>query len=255
MQSNIPSLQEQQNRLLTDIFSRRSTDNQGIQVYQNNLLMTAARSLSITYPVLEHMIGEQPMIALARELLQTTPPGSGDWADWGEHLADLITQTPLADDAPFLADMARLEWAIHEAGRHYAAPFDTQSLTLLSEHDPNNLYLVFPTTFHVIASEFPIDLIWQAHKTDSGEIKLDQQRLADALAADHQPCYLRIDQQHLVPNIARLTADDFAWERDALNQQSLGTLLDAHPEFDLGVWLAEASSHHRLRGLRLALYS
>ena len=49
-----------QTHLLTDIFSEQAeTQDAGLRVYQNNLRMTAARSLSISYPVIYKMIGEK----------------------------------------------------------------------------------------------------------------------------------------------------------------------------------------------------
>ena len=60
-----------QTELLQAIFDDSVKDGAaGVSVYQHNLYMTAQRSLSVTYPVVAAMLGEQALYILGRRLLR-----------------------------------------------------------------------------------------------------------------------------------------------------------------------------------------
>ena len=244
----------QQNALLTQIYGP-STDvvdhsqTAGLAIYQNNLLMTAARALSISYPVIEKMVGEQTIVALARHLLQHQQPSSGDWADWGSALATTLDKTPLVEGAPYLPDMATVEWLMHNVARSPTPVLQAETLTLLASHAPDTLYFELPdalTTFH---SVIPIDVLWHAHQSQDGEFSLDQEALADALKNASGDCFLVIYQHDLRATIERISEDEFAWLNDIHHGRNLAELLDTHPNFDFAEWLKKASRLSQIKAL------
>ena len=65
--------------------------------------------------------------SLAWSFWKACPPACGDLGEWGAALPDFLRRS--ADDA--LADMAALEWALHQAERAPDAVLDVASLALL----------------------------------------------------------------------------------------------------------------------------
>ena len=62
----------------------------------------------------QQLLGLESFAALARALWRAHPPTEGDLAAWGEALPGYLAGSPDLATEPFLADMARLDWALGE---------------------------------------------------------------------------------------------------------------------------------------------
>ncbi len=227
----------------------RADFEKGLKIYQNNLLMTAARVLSLSYPVLEKMLGHDALVAVAREYLQGSPPQAGDWAEWGDDLARWIDASALSELHPYLSDVARLEWLVHRASRARAAEFDQSSLVRLSDESLETVRLRAAPSLGLLRSVFPVDVLWQAHQPLGDSYKLDESALAEALNQSEGDCYLLVYQKHQVARISRLSLSEYEWLRDVMDDMPLAELLDRHAEFDFINWLPKAIQEGWLEGL------
>ncbi len=135
----------------------------GLQVYQANGHGLAQRALNAVYPVLAQLIGGDSFAALARALWHTHPPERGDLAQWGGHLAAFIQRAEQLADEPYLPDVARLEWALHQCASAADAKAEPSSWVLLTAQDPAELTLTLAPGCTVLASAWPVTSIWQAH--------------------------------------------------------------------------------------------
>ncbi|MFM2065307.1 MAG: hypothetical protein RLZZ584_216 [Pseudomonadota bacterium] len=180
----------------------------GLAVYRNNARGLARRCLGAVYPVLHELLGPAVSAALAQRYWHDEPPTRGDLADWGASLADWLRAQPdacaagLLADAPYLPDIARLEWALYRAelaadepaddladgdgdrddcvddhgagrgedrpGRPAGAASDLPDLALLGQADPADLVLRLAPACQLLASPYPVAAIWQAHR-DEGD--------------------------------------------------------------------------------------
>ena len=94
-----------------------------LAIYRNNHRLTLAGALASAYPVLERLLGCTSFAQLAARYVAQTPSASGDLHGYGACFGAFLDDfAPLAD-WPWHADLARLEWAVHEA--YYAADADT----------------------------------------------------------------------------------------------------------------------------------
>ncbi|GAA3930675.1 DNA-binding domain-containing protein [Litoribacillus peritrichatus] len=246
----------QQQQLISLIFGMQNTTtihseafHRGLQVYQNNLLATAARALTITYPVVDKLLGEEAMKQLAKQLLKHTPPSSGDWADWGENLSEQLLTTPLTDDYPFLYDMTVMEWRLHQTARAQVKPFDVESLPLLGDSPLESLRIQLAPGIQLLESDFPVDVIWRAHQGNQDQFKLDTDALAKEINKHQGPCRLLIYQQHNLPHLQRITEAEYQWFQDIFAGHSLNELLDRHPKFEFSHWLSTALENHKIEKL------
>jgi len=90
---------------------------QRIAVYRTSVFENAAAALRSAYPVIRRLVGDDFFDFAAGEYVRHQPSVSGDVDDLGREFAGFVTALPEAASLPYLPDMARLEWAVHEAGR------------------------------------------------------------------------------------------------------------------------------------------
>ena len=98
-------------------------------VYRNNVIKGLADIIIGIYPLTAKLAGDEFMRGAARRYALQNPPRESDLALYGGGFADTLPAT----DYPFLPDMARLEWAYHEA--EHAADVETSARLLQSPYD------------------------------------------------------------------------------------------------------------------------
>ena len=104
-------------------------------IYRGNLTSAWRRALASAYPLLRRVLGEQDFDALARAYGRAHPARDPDLNSFGAELVDVIG---LDGGRPWLADLARLEWAVHESWYAPDAllPAAGAPLSVLSTLDP-----------------------------------------------------------------------------------------------------------------------
>jgi uncharacterized protein (UPF0276 family) len=88
-------------------------------IYRGNLTGGWERALGNAYPVLRTLVGEEFFLALARTYGKAFPSVDADLNVFGAGLAGFVAGFAPLGAYPYMADMARLEWALHLS--HYAA--------------------------------------------------------------------------------------------------------------------------------------
>lgn len=232
-----------QNALLAAIFdtsSKHDFDERGLAIYRSNLRATAERSLAITFPTIQALVGEDIMRYATEELLQCSPPDHGDWARWGKQLPQVLAQIDALADYPFIEDCAALDYLCHQSIRAADTQQDLSSLSVLEQAEPDDIYVQLAPSFSVFASDYPIASLRSAHKL-AGEARRDalQALLADIHAGNRH--YFASYQQSHELRIDNISADDYRWYQQ-LQQHSLGAALDALADSDWAFdqWLAPA---------------
>ena len=95
--------------------AEKSLARRGLQAYQSHGLALAQRALGAAYPVIAQLVGDENFAAVAQHFWRQQPPTCGDMAQWGEGLANFLSASPQLASEPYLADVARVEWALHRA--------------------------------------------------------------------------------------------------------------------------------------------
>ena len=212
--------------------------NQGLKIYQNNLLLTATRSLTISYPVLTKLVGEKAIRGLARLELKRTLPDSGDWAQWGQSLWQTVEQSELAVEHPYLRDIAKLEWCIHKQSRSVGNFPKLSSLFLLEELQPESVAIELSNTLQVFESDHPVHAIWLAHQNAASKT-FDEDAFSNALnQIKSERMFITYEQDGA--NVESITDAEFYWLGDVAKGLSLSVLLDRHPNMDFAGWLSKA---------------
>ncbi len=161
--------------LLAAIRPGRFAPAQLLQVYRNNVFENLTAALRAIYPVVERLVGRGFFRYVADVYIRRHPPTSGNLHDFGAGLADFLATFPPAAGLAYLPDVARLEWAWHEA--FHAAEAPALALERLAEV-PSARYGELRFTLHpsarLIASGYPCLRIWQVNQPDwSGDETVD----------------------------------------------------------------------------------
>ncbi|WKY58045.1 DNA-binding domain-containing protein [Vibrio sp. SNU_ST1] len=105
------ALRYQNNGEHCDIVSDHFTDEQRIQIYRDNFVISLSEVLAATYPLTEMLVGEECFQQMARQHVLSYPSTSGDVSGYGEHFEQTIQAFPaVIEAAPYLAEVALYEW-------------------------------------------------------------------------------------------------------------------------------------------------
>ncbi len=220
---------------------RQSTDealDRSLAAYRANAGAGAERALGTAFPTVAALVGAEAFAALARDFWQHRPPLRGDLGEWGEALPGFIADKESLATEPYLADSARLDWALHRASRAADAAAAPLPLERLADTDPAALRLVLAPGSALITSRWPIASIWQAHQRADDEHRFDAVRAAFAA---HRGEAAFVVREGLAATVHALDAPDAAFVRALLDdpRAPLAAALDAAgPHFDFARWLA-----------------
>jgi hypothetical protein len=207
----------------------------GLKTYQANGHALAERALQAAYPVVADMLGVESFASLARALWHAHPAQCGDIAQWGEALSEFVRQSPQLQDEPYVADVAKLEWALHCAAYAADAQVDASSLALLASEDPAVLHLRLAAGWAVVASVWPIVHIWTAHRQGSPSLAQVGADIRSGLAQDAV-----VWRQGLRPKVRLAHTDELPFLQVLAAGGTLQNALDAAPALDIGAWLTGA---------------
>jgi hypothetical protein len=216
----------------------------GLAAYRANAYALAERALAAAFPTVQAMLGETDFAQLARLHWREHPPQQGDIGAWGEALPAAIEAHANLTDLPWLADCARLDFALHRCERAADDTLDAGSLARLSEADPARLQLVTMPGLALIVSAYPIGTIHAAHQRRDGDA-FAPVRAALATGRGEAVCVARRGFRAVVHAVDAPTA---AWLHALLAGASLAAALErAGPGFDFAAWLALALRAHWLK--------
>lgn len=202
-----------------------SNVSQRFDVYRNNVMVSLLDALETTFSVTAQLTGTDFFRAMARLYVLQSPPTTPVLAWYGETFPDFVAGFEPAASLPYLADVARLEFArlscYHSADCHPMAP---QALSRrLAEHNNSNsnadrdfdrnsqgsLSIVLAPSTRVVASAYPVLSIWSAHQAQNAlclsDIDLSQAQSVlltrpahdvqlDQVAPQAAQCVLQADQ-------------------------------------------------------------
>lgn len=217
----------------------------GLEAYRRNATAQATYVLGLAYPTLRTLVGAPAFDDLARSLWRTHPPRLGDLTRWGEALGLVLSAHESWRDWPYLADCARLDWAMHTADLHEPVTLDADSLQSLNTHEPHDLRLCLMPGLALISSPWPIVDIWRAHQMGEDAERETALRAVREAIAERRGQTAVVVQRDWETQVQYASNADASWMRCLLEGSSLGAALDTmaashHIDFDLSVWLVTA---------------
>ncbi len=201
-------------------------------VHRNNVVAGLIAALAETYPAVERLVGSDFFRATAGVFVRAHPPTSPVLLSWGGEFGPWLERFPPAARLPWLADVARLEWARAEA--FHAADAEPLGIAALADIAPARLdgaRLTLHPSVRLVLSRFPVASLW-ADVTGARAGGVDMGRAETALVARPREA---VEVSAPEPAAAAFLA--------ALGRgRPLGTvaaaIAAAHPGFDLAAQIA-----------------
>jgi hypothetical protein len=203
-----------------------------LDIYRNTFLSGVTKALRLTYPAVHRLVGDDFFAAAADVFIASNPPRAA-WLDqYGAELPQFLQQFRSATALVYLADVARLEWAVSQAlHAPDCAPLELRKLTTLSDHDQARVSFLPHPSLGLLHLHYPADLIWRA------VLGSDDVALA-ALDLDGPPIHLLVERLPTGVEVMRLEEAGWRLAVALCAGQPLQAALDQAADVDAAAALA-----------------
>lgn len=132
-----------------------------LAVYRNNGRHNFREALRAVYAVVERLVGKPFFDHMADRYAADHPSQSGDIHDFGKVFAPFLEGFPPVASLPYLPDVARLEWAMHEVFHAASAPpFPLERLARVAQAQYGALRFTLGPACRLLASPWPVHRLW-----------------------------------------------------------------------------------------------
>lgn len=137
----------------------------GLRIYRNTVFAKLGDALSDLYPVVKLLVGDGFFAYAAHEFVRHHPPRTPVMAEYGQAFPSFLANFPPAADLPYLADVARLELARHQAlNAADRAPLRPDAFKAVPPESLADIALSLHPSLRFVDSPYPVDAIWEAHR-------------------------------------------------------------------------------------------
>ncbi|GAB4514552.1 MAG: DNA-binding domain-containing protein [Roseibium sp.] len=134
-------------------------------VYRNNVVVSLCEALGKTFPAVRSLLGEDYFSALAREFVSRHPPSSPVLIWYGAAFPGFVSAFPPLEAYPYLADVARAEWAWLQAYHaEDAAPLDPAMLGAVAPEQVGTVRFERHPAASLVASRWPVFDLLRANR-------------------------------------------------------------------------------------------
>ena len=167
----VDSLATLQSGFAASLLSAEKVADRRFFVHRNNVKASLGAALAARFPVVLRLVGVEFFRAMAVVFVERHPPRSPVLAAYGAGFADFLDGFEPVADLPYLADVARLEWARHLAWHAADAPaISIEELTTVAPNRLDSVRLRLHPAATVVVSIWPVISIWTTNILDE-EIK------------------------------------------------------------------------------------
>lgn len=159
-----------------------------LDVYRHHIRHSLAAALATTFSTVQAVVGEGFFRGLARAFVEQCMPRQPVLSEYGAGLPDFITGYEPARDLPYLADVARLDWALSRA--FHAPPVEglgAPDLAAIEADRLPSMSLSLTPGTAIITSRFPIGRIWLASQPDADAAPVDLESGGERLLILRRP--------------------------------------------------------------------
>lgn len=134
-----------------------------LRVYQHHVAYSLGTALAATFPTVQALVGEEFFRTMAGRFVARELPTQPVLSEYGAGFPTFVAGYEPARGLPYLADTARLDWALNAAfhspvGRRLAAA----DLAAIAVERLPSLSIALSAGAALIRSRYPIDRIWNA---------------------------------------------------------------------------------------------
>jgi hypothetical protein len=207
-----------------------------VNIYRNNLHEGFLKALSLGFPVIQRLVGEDYFRQVGRLFLSEHPSRAGNLHHIGAPFPGFLRNQFGATPYSYLPDVAELEWACQECLiAPDTAPLDPAPLQTTPPEKLAGLRFDLHPACKLVRSEFPIVRIWRANQEErDGTEVVDLGQGAD---------FVLVRRNDAGIELRRLARPDFAFLQSTDRGDALGdalqVALSAAADFDLAAALRQ----------------
>jgi hypothetical protein len=142
-----------------------------IAVYRHHVLASLTETLASTFPVVCRLVDPRFFGWLADCYVHEHPPTGPCLFEYGTGFPTFVERFPACATLPWLADVARLEWAMNVALHAPDAPaLPPDAWRTLEPTALARLTVRFDPSVTLLESAWPVDAIWRANQPGAADI-------------------------------------------------------------------------------------
>jgi hypothetical protein len=253
----MPSLLETQRAFLGAIVMRESaalaaqiadgvfSPSERLDVYRNTFIATLTSALRISFPAVHRLVGEEFFDVAAQYFIESGPPQTAYLNAYGGGFADFLAQFPSVAGLPYLADVARLEWAVNGAlHAEDAAPLDAEALVEIATVLPERVTFIPHPSVKLLRLDYPGRTIWQA-------VLAEDDDALSTISLSSGPEWLLIKRGANGVEVSSLDEGEWRFASALCAGESLAAAIDASPNGDIPLFLARHIAAGCIIGFRV----
>jgi len=136
---------------------------EALSIHRDTALGGLVNALRLGHPTVLALVGEDFFDQAARAFVRSAPPASAWLTGYGEGFADFLSAYDLAQSLPYLADVARFDFALDQVA-HEAPGEDGPALDL------GEAVLTLDASLSLVALDYPADAIRDALAEDEDRL-------------------------------------------------------------------------------------
>ena len=217
-----------------------------LDIYRNTFILSLTRALTLCYPVVKRLVGEDFFEGAAQLFVARSPPRAAFLDQYGDEFPEFLRHLPSASPLPYLADVAKLEWAVNVALHAAdARPLDMQQLASLGPDEQGRLRFAAHPSVRLLRLDYPADLIWRA-------ILADDDRGLGAIDLDSGPVHLLVERSESGVQVIRLETPAWRFVQRLFAGDPIEFALETSAGFDASAALADHLASGRFVSFDLA---
>jgi hypothetical protein len=146
-----------------------------LRIYRHHVFDSLTTALAATFSTVHALVGDGFFRGLARDYIAAAPPSAPVLSEYGADFADFIARHERTGELVYLADSARLDWALTRAyGADAGAPLSATYLAAIAPEALGDLRLRLRGGASLLRSAWPVDRIWAVSRgAEDGPVDLD----------------------------------------------------------------------------------
>lgn len=216
-----------------------------LNVYRNTFIGTLTTALRLSFPAVHRLVGAAFFESAARIFIEEEPPQSAYLDEYGEAFPEFLAQFAPAASLPYLPGIARLEWAVSGALHALdAEAVDVGRLAAIEPADRGRISFTPHPSVGLVQADYPVDDIWRA------VLAQDDAAMA-AIDLGSGPVWLLVQRRESGVDVMRMSEPVWRFTTELCASRPLNAAIDAVPEVDAAISLAEHLAAGRFVGFEL----
>ena len=217
-----------------------------VAVYRNTFIGTFVRALRLAFPAVHRLVGAEFFEGAARIFIDEHPPRSAYLDAYGESFPAFLEEFEPAKAVPYLAGVARLEWAV-TCALHApdAAALNVRELEALDPGALARVSFVAHPAVGLVRDDYPVDSIWRA-------VLSQDETAMSAIDLATGPAFLLVEALEAGVEVSRLDDAEWRFTSALLAGGAVETAIERAPGIEPAVVIAKHLLAGRFSGFTLA---